>query len=313
MISKLKGKVTTCLGLVVILVLYYRLRKLDKPTVAISDYASTCLDLYQSLRYPAKNMVIRPPPRKPPEAMIREFEQYGDMPITKYVYYNDQYNDAAADSGANITSIIKKTEIETLLARIKADKPLGYSNTELKKTMYKYKQAIRKKSVTVVGTQYPWIESIAVSLKAKYILTLDYTRKKYEQLTKDIVLDWMHVNDFLEKGDLEQFDAAVSFSSIEHAGLGRYGDPLSPFGDLEALKQMHCMLKKDGLLFLGLPTSIDNSSYIEFNAHRIYGTKRLNLLFDKKKWKLLEQQKCKGDYYSIFVLRKIQEKKEKES
>ena len=29
-------------------------------------------------------------------------------------------------------------------------------------------------------------------------------------------------------GELEEFDFAASYSSIEHSGLGRYGDPLNP-------------------------------------------------------------------------------------
>ena len=33
------------------------------------------------------------------------------------------------------------------------------------------------------------------------------------------------------------FDAVVSFSSIEHSGLGRYGDALNPWGDLIASAQ----------------------------------------------------------------------------
>ena len=33
------------------------------------------------------------------------------------------------------------------------------------------------------------------------------------------------------------FDAVVSFSSIEHSGLGRYGDALNPWGDLIAAAQ----------------------------------------------------------------------------
>ena len=33
------------------------------------------------------------------------------------------------------------------------------------------------------------------------------------------------------------FDAVVSFSSIEHSGMGRYGDPLNPWGDLIASAQ----------------------------------------------------------------------------
>ena len=30
------------------------------------------------------------------------------------------------------------------------------------------------------------------------------------------------------------FDVVVTFSSIEHSGMGRYGDPLNPWGDLIA-------------------------------------------------------------------------------
>ena len=36
---------------------------------------------------------------------------------------------------------------------------------------------------------------------------------------------------------LLSFDAVVSFSSIEHSGLGRYGDALNPWGDLIAAAQ----------------------------------------------------------------------------
>ena len=30
------------------------------------------------------------------------------------------------------------------------------------------------------------------------------------------------------------FDVVVTYSSIEHSGMGRYGDPLNPWGDLIA-------------------------------------------------------------------------------
>ena len=51
---------------------------------------------------------------------------------------------------------------------------------------------------------------------------------------------------------MDMFDFAVSFSSIEHCGLGRYGDPLNPFGDFEAVAQVWCMCKP-GALFFFLP------------------------------------------------------------
>ena len=36
-------------------------------------------------------------------------------------------------------------------------------------------------------------------------------------------------------GTLGQFDGLVTFSSVEHSGMGRYGDGLNPYGDLIAM------------------------------------------------------------------------------
>jgi hypothetical protein len=38
---------------------------------------------------------------------------------------------------------------------------------------------------------------------------------------------------------------------VEHDGLGRYGDPINPFGDLESIARARCLLKHGGILFLG--------------------------------------------------------------
>ena len=50
-----------------------------------------------------------------------------------------------------------------------------------------------------------------------------------------------------------QFDAAISLSSFDHDGLGRYGDPINPDGDLEAMKTVQSVLNEEGLLFLTVP------------------------------------------------------------
>jgi SAM-dependent methyltransferase len=76
---------------------------------------------------------------------------------------------------------------------------------------------------------------------------------------------------------IEQFDAALSISSFEHDGLGRYGEPLDPQGDLKAMRQMKQLLRKDGKLFLAVPLGKDK---VVFNVHRIYGRARLPLLLD---------------------------------
>jgi hypothetical protein len=50
------------------------------------------------------------------------------------------------------------------------------------------------------------------------------------------------------------FDAVVSHSSLEHSGLGRYGDPLNPWGDLVTMARAWCVAKpNEGKLLLGVP------------------------------------------------------------
>lgn len=75
----------------------------------------------------------------------------------------------------------------------------------------------------------------------------------------------------------EAFDFIVTFSSLEHSGLGRYGDPLDPFGDIKEMRKLRCLLKPGGLFFLGVPTGPDT---IVFNAHRIYGRLRLPFMME---------------------------------
>ena len=67
----------------------------------------------------------------------------------------------------------------------------------------------------------------------------------------------------------------MTFSSIEHSGLGRYGDPLDPIADLRELDKISCLLKSNGILFIGLPTGHDR---VAFNAHRIYGAIRWSMI-----------------------------------
>ena len=270
-----------------------------------NKYKQECLNLFSKLRFPNQSLIMRPPPRLPPKDLYAEFTQNGEMPITKEWYINEVYTDSNTNSKNPTSEIVTKKTMDDLLDQVKQHQPLNYGNTELQRVMTRFKQNLTHKSMVIIGTQIPWIEAISYYLSASKITTLDYTRKKYadEYSSK---LEWIHVNDYLDyllnNNLIELFDNSASFSSIEHSGLGRYGDPLSPNGDIEAVKQVHCLLKPNGLFFLGLPSSTDNSSYIEFNAHRIYGYKRLNKLFNTD-WTKIEQIKC-HDEHSIYVLRK---------
>jgi SAM-dependent methyltransferase len=54
---------------------------------------------------------------------------------------------------------------------------------------------------------------------------------------------------------------------LEHIGLGRYGDPLDPDGDLKAIGELVRVLAPGGNLLVATPVG---RSRVEFNAHRVY-------------------------------------------
>lgn len=54
---------------------------------------------------------------------------------------------------------------------------------------------------------------------------------------------------------------------LEHIGLGRYGDPIDPEGDLKAIAELVRVLAPGGDLLIVTPVGAPR---IQFNAHRIY-------------------------------------------
>ena len=67
-------------------------------------------------------------------------------------------------------------------------------------------------------------------------------------------------------GSLDRFDAMVTYSSLEHSGLGRYGDGLHPWGDLVAMARSWCVLKPGAMILVGMPGS--KKDFVAFNVHR---------------------------------------------
>ena len=61
--------------------------------------------------------------------------------------------------------------------------------------------------------------------------------------------------------------------------LGRYGDPLNPWGDIMTVAEAWCVTGDQATLAISVPTSVSvNVEYLPFNAHRIYGPDRYSLL-----------------------------------
>ena len=65
------------------------------------------------------------------------------------------------------------------------------------------------------------------------------------------------------------FDVVISLCTIEHFGLGRYGDDIDPSADREAVGEMIRVLKPHGRLIFST-TLTRGDPVIVYNAHRIY-------------------------------------------
>lgn len=65
--------------------------------------------------------------------------------------------------------------------------------------------------------------------------------------------------------------------TIEHIGLGRYGDPINPQGDIKAIDELKRITKSGGNLLLVFPVG---KPKIMFNAHRIYSFEMIIELMD---------------------------------
>ncbi len=70
----------------------------------------------------------------------------------------------------------------------------------------------------VIGSQSPWLESILLSHGASQITTFDYIKIKSEHSQIEAVTPPDLMGKYL-KG--EKYDMMVTFSSLEHSGLGR--------------------------------------------------------------------------------------------
>lgn len=74
-----------------------------------------------------------------------------------------------------------------------------------------------------------------------------------------------------------EFDLVTCLSTIEHIGLGRYGDPIDPWGDIKMAANLKRLLTPGGIMLISFPVG---RGTVVFNQHRIYSAYRRDLLFE---------------------------------
>ncbi len=71
-------------------------------------------------------------------------------------------------------------------------------------------------------------------------------------------------------------ESISALHSIEHFGLGRYGDKVNPSDDIKAMQSLMRVLKPGGRLYFSVPVGRPR---VEFNAHRVYNPQFLLQIF----------------------------------
>jgi hypothetical protein len=73
------------------------------------------------------------------------------------------------------------------------------------------------------------------------------------------------------------FESVSCMHTVEHIGLGRYGDSIDPQGDIKAINELKRITKPNGDILFVTPVG---KQKIEFNAHRIYSYELVLELFE---------------------------------
>ena len=182
------------------------------------EYKKNCIDLFKKKRNINSDLIFRPPLKKPPEELMDDFEQNGDMPITNYRYFNDAYLDSDSLNTKQSNEVITQQTLDDLVNKISKNESFNYYADEALKDLFlssRYKANILDKTMAVFGTILIWVEAIAYKAGSSKIFTFDYTRKTYFDQNK---FHWYHMLDYLDEaingGFIENFDNAVSFSSF---------------------------------------------------------------------------------------------------
>ncbi|KAL7505973.1 hypothetical protein ACHAXN_008056 [Cyclotella atomus] len=236
-------------------------------------------------------------PHEPPEELIPYYTLNGLVPFELGDYGNQTY--VGTDSATPMWTV---DTFEPIIRKIDANfgterhiATYGRQPNDFAENIHLHID-LKGKRVLVIGTEYPWLEGLALWFGAAHVTTLEYGKivSTHPNVTTLLPSEFRQQ---WKDGTLGMFDVVLSFSSLEHPGLGRYGDALNPWGDLLAVARAHCVTKPGGYLGLGL-MALQRRDFVRFNAFRNYGPIRWPLI--TANWQQIDgAQQRLTDNYSV--------------
>eukprot|EP00466_Bigelowiella_natans_P021508 jgi/Bigna1/87546/estExt_fgenesh1_pg.C_210159 len=217
------------------------------------------------------------PPREIPVDLRDDFTMQGKIPVESY-YVDD------SNGGEGTHYQFPRLDIDAMLLNVQQQKAnmqrlisLGIGLQNKPSWIYQalLKYPIEGLEVVVFGSMEPYFECICLAHGAKTVTTVEYNKLTFEHPQ----LKTLTVEEFHQKKHTLKFDAAFSISSFDHDGLGRYGDPINPNGDVEAMEMVKGVLRPHGKFYFSVPIGPD---VLAWNLHRRYGRIRLPLMLQQR-------------------------------
>jgi hypothetical protein len=221
-----------------------------------------------------------PPPKQPPSELLDAYTMGGRIPQKEW-FFEQRYSGQNAMTPVwepdSLNAAVAAKNITQMAVHVALT--YGEAGAEyVESVLSKYSHILEGKVGIVWGSEKPWAEVLLARAGARHMTTVEYGRitsphPRFSTVTPPNLAATMIANP-------RAWDFAFTYSSLEHSGLGRYGDALNPWGDMEAAVQTWCLLKPGGLFFLGLPCKNScTEDELVWNAHRFYGPRRLAEMF----------------------------------
>ena len=188
----------------------------------------------------AERSLAARPPRQIPDELWDEFTDGGRTIVL------DWYDDASDSTYYAAWPVPHLSAMQHMVSQ----RTPGINYPSVDAYLYEYldnlggRDHFSSSSVVIMGSAVPWYEALALEYGAAQTLTIEYNRVHYG----DVRMKAMQPADYwaMPPGVRPRFDIGMSISSFEHDGLGRYGDPVNPTGDLEAMAEMEAIISDGG-------------------------------------------------------------------
>ena len=228
---------------------------------------SDCDSLFSETLFSSKGHGQEKAPKKIPSDMVQGYTLNGAIP-TKNWYFNQVYHGGTAKESVWSFEMVEAQKKQCSDGKLKGSYSVSETNALL--DGLRHAPNLKGGRVLVIGSERPWVEACALAAGAKSVVTLEYGKITSQHPDVSTFTPEEFKKQYFAE-TLGTFDSIVTFSSVEHAGLGRYGDALNPWADVLEIARARCVTRTGGSLVIGVMYGNDE---LVWNAHRIYGPKR---------------------------------------